>query len=209
MSFILDALKKSETERQQKNTPGFANVPDAADPPRAPRWLWVLGALLAVNLVVLLGVMLRPDLRPKTDATAPGEAIPNDGQTGREVSFSEMVQQAKNKRPQQIADVEEEKITSNKPVAEANPTSKPQPLGTVPKSYATFNELRAKGSLVLPDLHLDIHVYSDQPADRFVFVNMNKYREQAKLAEGPLVKEITPEGVILEHLGNGFLLPRE
>ncbi|NOR67834.1 MAG: GspB domain-containing protein, partial [Woeseiaceae bacterium] len=63
--------------------------------------------------------------------------------------------------------------------------------------------------LVLPDLHLDIHVYSDQPAERFVFVNMNKYREQARLAEGPLVKEITPEGVILEHLGNGFLLPRE
>jgi general secretion pathway protein B len=79
----------------------------------------------------------------------------------------------------------------------------------ITESYATFNDLRANGTLVLPDLHLDIHVYSDQPAERFVFVNMNKYREQARLAEGPLVKEITPEGVILEYLGNGFLLPRE
>ena len=61
----------------------------------------------------------------------------------------------------------------------------------------------------LPDLHLDIHVYSEQPGDRFVFVNMSKYTEFTSLAEGPMVKEIVPEGVILEHLGNEFLLPRQ
>ena len=209
MSFILDALKKSETERQRQNAPGFADVPDGTDPPRAPRWLWVLGGLLAVNLIVVSGMMLRPDPRPETDATATNEAIPNDGQLEREASFSEMVEQAKNAQPPRVADTTAKKSTGDDPVAEASPVSKAKPTATITESYATFNDLRANGTLVLPDLHLDIHVYSDQPAERFVFVNMSKYREHARLAEGPLVKEITPEGVILEHLGNGFLLPRE
>ena len=209
MSFILDALKKSETERQRQNAPGFADVPDGADPPRAPRWLWVLGGLLAVNLIVVTGMMLRPEPRPEADATATDEAIPNEGQLEHEASFSEIVEQAKNAQPPRVADATAKKSTGDAPVAEASPVSKPKPTAMITESYATFNDLRANGTLVLPDLHLDIHVYSDEPAARFVFVNMNKYREQARLAEGPLVKEITPEGVILEHLGNGFLLPRE
>lgn len=209
MSFILDALKKSETERQQKNAPGFADVPDGVDSPRAPRWLWVLGGLLAVNLIVLSGVMLRPDPRPQTDVTATDEAIPDGGQPEREASFSEMVEQAKNTQAPQVTGATEEQSTADNPVVEAGPVSKPRLAATITESYATFNDLRANGTLLLPDLHLDIHVYNDQPAKRFVFVNMNKYREHARLAEGPVVKEITPEGVILEHLGNGFLLPRE
>ena len=97
MSFILDALKKSETERQKQNTPGFADVPDATSPPRAPRWLWVLGGLLAINLVVLLGVMLRPELSPTTAMPAPNEAISGDvsrdepRETSREASFSDSI----------------------------------------------------------------------------------------------------------------------
>ena len=71
MSFILDALKKSETERQQQGPSDFANVPSSAESPRAPRWLWVLALLLAVNLAVLLGVFLRDD--------AP-EIVPPSGQ---------------------------------------------------------------------------------------------------------------------------------
>lgn len=199
MSFILDALKKSETERQRQNAPGFADVPDSTEPPRAPRWLWVLGGLLAINLVVLIGVMFRPDLRPVLDVPTPDEAVPASEPPGQDASFSEIVEQAKRQQPkrqQPVTDAPVEKIAADQAMAVAN-------------LYATFNELRANGTLVLPDLHLDIHVYSDQPEERFVFVNMTKYREQARLAEGPLVKEITPEGVILQHLGNDFILPRE
>ena len=61
----------------------------------------------------------------------------------------------------------------------------------------------------MPDLHLDIHVYSGQPAERFVFINMTKYKENATLNEGPVVKQITAEGVVLGYQGTDFLLPRE
>ena len=74
---------------------------------------------------------------------------------------------------------------------------------------ATIDELRLDGQLQLPDLHLDIHVYSDAPEERFVFINMVKHRERSRLDEGPVVSEITPEGVILDYQGRTFLLPRE
>lgn len=61
----------------------------------------------------------------------------------------------------------------------------------------------------MTDLHLDIHVFGDSPSDRFVFINMAKHRENSQLSSGPVVREITPDGVILEHEGTTFLLPRE
>jgi general secretion pathway protein B len=67
----------------------------------------------------------------------------------------------------------------------------------------------AAGGTALPEMHLDIHVYSARPADRFVFVNMQKYTEGQALKEGPALERITPEGAILNHRGMRFLLPRQ
>ena len=61
----------------------------------------------------------------------------------------------------------------------------------------------------LPELHLDIHVNSQQPGERFVFVNMRKYLEGEAIKEGPTVERITAEGVILNQRGLRFLLPRQ
>ena len=67
----------------------------------------------------------------------------------------------------------------------------------------------AAGGTTLPDLHLDIHVHSPTPAERFVFVNMRKYIEGQSLSEGPTIERITSDGVILNHQGLRFLLPRQ
>ncbi len=70
MSFILDALKKSETDRQQQGSAEFAGVPTSNRREKPPRWLWVLGLLLAVNVIVLLGLLLRPDAQPAVSPAA-------------------------------------------------------------------------------------------------------------------------------------------
>jgi general secretion pathway protein B len=139
----------------------------------------------------------------------PADEIPDAVQPEREATFSEMVQEAKKKHAKPIAEASDQFESDSKPLAEPHTTTFPEPSEKVARTYSTFDELRANGTIVLPDLHLDIHVYSEQPSERFVFVNMNKYREQARLEEGPVVKEIVPEGVVLEHVGNDFLLPRE
>src|SRR5205807_2150194 len=59
MSFILDALKKSESDRQRHSGPALFEVKVA--PPRGawPLWAVALAALLVVNLAILL-LMLWP-----------------------------------------------------------------------------------------------------------------------------------------------------
>ena len=61
MSFILDALKKSETDRQHQSNAEFTAVPVSPRAPAVPRWLWAVGILLAINLMVLIGLLLRPE----------------------------------------------------------------------------------------------------------------------------------------------------
>ena len=207
MSFILDALQKSETDRQQQGSAEFAGVPKGGDTPGVPRWLWALGLLLVINLVVLLGLLFRSGTEPPSMTLT--SIVENHEPTIDEPSFAEQVALAKQTIPDRTEPAAAlEKDSRPPPVAEAEVKSSVaarQPSAILP----TIHELRANGTVVLPDLHLDIHVYSDVPEDRFVFINMSKHREASQLAEGPVVEEITPEGVVLEYRGTAFLLPRE
>jgi general secretion pathway protein B len=217
MSFILDALKKSDAERQRKSTPGFADIPVAADRKRPQRWVWIVGVLLAVNLAVLTAVLIRPQERAAEVIPASGGAALSGSRVTAPVdrTFSDYVAEAKKNRPEPARATTAPPRQSVTPAEAATaPATSPAPAGqsvrtSIAADYATFNSLRADGTLQLPDLHLDIHVYSDEANDRFVFINMKKYKEQATLTEGPDVKEITPSGVILEHAGTAFLLPRD
>lgn len=208
MSFILDALKKSESERLRKDTPGFSDVPGSSNEKSASHWIWIIVVLIGINLTVLIVMFMKPDRTQEANPLVPvTEALAESR------SFPEIVAEAK--RSQSAAT--ETRSGSLAPAAAAVVTPIPEPRnsavsGDVPvisESVATFNDLRAQGLLTLPDMHLDIHVYSREPGDRFVFVNMSKYKESAILDEGPVVREITPDGVILDHLGTRFLLPRE
>jgi general secretion pathway protein B len=73
----------------------------------------------------------------------------------------------------------------------------------------TISELDLRGANALPDLHLDVHVYATKPAERFVYINMHKYREGNTLAEGPVLERIRRDGVVLDYRGLRFLLPRQ
>ena len=212
MSFILDALKKSETDRQQQGSAEFASVPTSPATSSVPRWLWVLGILLAINLAVLIGLLFKPDTAT-TPAAAPARADTNNIPTAMIAappSFEQQVAAAQRNAPEQemgIAIDETEVRTSTfvKPVLiSQNPSAV-----AAADLYPSFQEVQASGSSNLPELHLDIHVYSSEPEDRFVFINMVKLREGSELTEGPQVSEITPEGVVLEHQGQLFLLPRD
>jgi general secretion pathway protein B len=59
VSFILDALKKSEIERQRQSVPGLVDSGVVVTRQRLPVWAIALGVLLAVNLLVLVVVLAR------------------------------------------------------------------------------------------------------------------------------------------------------
>ena len=220
MSFILDALRKSETERQHKGSAEFANVPTSSGRREGPpAWLWVLGALLLVNLAVLIGLFLRPDVgTSETVAASPAQAVaetsveeePGEDFASRVAAARENAPAVEEPRPQVV----ETPAATSTPVitpgssAVSLPAATPsasRPVGALP----TIHEVRAQGQVSLPDLHVDIHVFSEVASDRFVFINMNKHKEGSQLPEGPLVEEITTDGVVLSMNGTTFLLPRD
>lgn len=65
MSFILDALKKSETDRQRQASPALFEVKVAQPRRKFPLWAAGLAVLLGVNVLVLAWVLLR---RPEATA---------------------------------------------------------------------------------------------------------------------------------------------
>jgi len=58
MSLILDALKKSEAERQRQSGPTLLEVRVSQPRRRYPAWVIAVGALLAVNMLLLVIFML-------------------------------------------------------------------------------------------------------------------------------------------------------
>jgi general secretion pathway protein B len=230
MSFILDALKKSEIERQRQSTPGLMDTPAALRRGRLPLWAVLLGVLLAVNIVVLIVILMR------NGATAPASNIK------KRVEAAPVAEQqsagSEHFSPLSPAPVYAPEI----PVTSAGGASAASPAAAIdtPHSIAqrsapprsaqrrtdpvlinedaaedngevlpTINEINLTGSQALPELHLDVHVYATKPADRFVYINMRKYHEGNTLPEGPVIERIRRDGVVLNYQGLRFMLPRQ
>jgi general secretion pathway protein B len=73
MSFILDALRKSEAARRRSEAPDlFAHMPQAQPPPQArPRWpWWALGVAVAIALAIAVGLLTRRAQAPVAAAPA-------------------------------------------------------------------------------------------------------------------------------------------
>jgi general secretion pathway protein B len=82
VSFILDALRKSEHERQRQTGPGLAEVPVAPAKPKSNVWAIAAIALLIVNLLAV-GVYLLRRAQPQDTAvaTTPASAAPDAATT--------------------------------------------------------------------------------------------------------------------------------
>jgi general secretion pathway protein B len=219
MSFILDALKKSEIERQRQSEPGLMDARLAGGRSRLPVWAVLLGALLAVNLVVLAVVLMRngapgaPPAPVKNSVAAPAGTPALDTAP----HFSPL-----DPTPVYAPEIPVPPSTANPPAAaSSSPRSaaprtlhRPDPvLSEAPPDndevLPSISELNFTGQDALPELHLDVHVYATNPADRFVFINMRKYREGALLQEGPTLERIRRDGVVLNFHGVRFVLPRQ
>jgi general secretion pathway protein B len=248
MSFILDALKKSENERQRQVGPSLADVHVSQRRNDKPWWVVAVAALLVLNLGVLLVVLMRDgdaksgapqaasadttssatDVRPGTQTPLPASAsrMPRGNPPAAAATnpaVHSLADEAGSYEPG-VALEADPQLASAGHVPEGPPLVRPIEAPTVapapvqPVSEAqtaqshevlpTPMDLAASGT-TLPEMHLDIHVYSAKPADRFVFVNMHKYTEGQALKEGPMLERITPDGAILNQRGLRFLLPRQ
>jgi len=222
MSFILDALKKSELERQRQTIPG---IMDSGAPPartRFPRWAVALLALLGINLAVLLIVLTRAG-RPAAHVDTPA-AGPADRSAAVQIPAAVPPAPAEHFSPMDAAPVYAPEVpVAGGPVTAADSIAPPAPRAThrhdplltdedskaQEEVLPTLSEINLTGQEALPDLHLDVHVFATQAAERFVYINMRKYHEGATLQEGPVLERIRRDGVVLNFHGLRFVLPRQ
>ena len=54
---------------------------------------------------------------------------------------------------------------------------------------------------VIQGMEISIHLYSDTPANRMIFINGRKYIEGDRIEGLYLIESITPEGAVLSYRG--------
>lgn len=221
MSFILDALRKSEAERQDGRPPGLADVRRAAPRGRARLWAPLALLVLLANLLLLWLIWRGQAVAPAVIATPPtpppalastGNAAPTTPAAAAPAQLPEAAPEP----PREVRPLARETlprtVATPAPPPPAAPAAQPGTSTPIPAaeelSLPRFEELVGSGRLNLPPLALELHVWSDQPGSRFVFINSARYREGERLAEGPLVEQITSGGVVLSQGGERFVLLR-
>lgn len=227
MSFILDALKKSELERQRQSVPGLMDARPSPRHRRLPVWAIALCLLLGINLLVLTYVLTRKSApaeqvpRPADAVSAPAAASPPSLKHfspldaapvyAPEIPVASADGSAPpESQPARAARTDDPGVAAMRPVRRSDPVlSDADAGGETQEVLPSISEISLTGAQALPELHLDVHVYATQPAERFVYINMRKYHEGGALQEGPTVERIRRDGVVLNYQGLRFILPRQ
>ena len=233
MSFILDALKKSENDRQRQSGPALFEVKLA--PPRTglPPWAIAIAALLLVNLGLGLWMLARhppartPEAPPGTaeraapsPAAAAGQAVASSSASGEAPLSPAAVLPALAAAPAPLS-APPPAASPPAPAPRSSddyaPASEPA-AATTPGAHVRratadgvplYQEAAASADAHLPPLRLDLHVFAPRTQDRFIMINMHRLHEGDSLPEGVRVESITPDGAVLSYNGSRFLLPRE
>ena len=223
MSLILDALRKSEHQRQRQAGPGLAVVPESGAKHRPATWVLVLGVLLAANMLVLV-VMLVTERASEPDAVAPPApvvAAPAEprAEPPRSVPVTLPPKPPRDEvRPLTTEVTPPSASPAPRAGQDAAPAGRDAPLPAAPADAGRasqdarlprFTDLVVRGELNVPHMHVDIHVFSPNPAERFVFVNMRRYNEGDVTQEGPRIERITNDGVVMDYQGQRFFLARD
>jgi len=213
MSYILDALKKSEQERGHGSAPNVQTLHSSSlnyNANKTPLWPYFLLAAIVINLAALFYFIIN-----KTGA----EAMVQEQQTAVAMlpATADTAQAAMNKGIAAAA-----YTSSQADSVVYKPVSMPgtSPVAAMTNIPAATNETRqvqpARGTIVemdelpfdvrqhIPALEFSAHVYSSNPLQRSIVINGRFMEEGDRLAAELFLSEITPDGAIFDFQGQLF-----
>lgn len=181
MSYILDALRRAESERERGQVPGVHAQPIAVGSSGKRGRLWLTVPAAALGLLLLGGLAARwlaPTPVPTPAPPAPPVALTR---AAPPMPAPELVRLP----PPGVAAV----------VAPAAPRpAAPIALGALPEA------LRRQ----LPPLATGGAMYSETPAKRMLIINGQLYQEGAALAPGLVLEQIKLNSAVLSFKGQRF-----
>jgi len=253
MSFILNALRKSEQERQSLQ-PDTVTDRIILHQPQQNRGksakffaFLILGNVLIIACIVWF---VRNASTPAPDTTAQAISKPLSAQETK-VKFNVIAKSAQPERPAQKAEsktssiaewVEEQKpepaplpikpVITKKPAADAikqpaiaNKSGLPKQLTpaiatavkvkpdvpeTIPviKDIPFLSDLPFEFRQTIPKFNINVFVYSQHPEERFIMIDMVKYKPGQQIKEAMVLKEIRPDSLVIVYQDRAFQIER-
>lgn len=226
MSYILDALRKAERERNLGQPPSMQAVtqPSALHrPQRRPLWPLLLGLavlMLVATVATLAWQRHRAGEPPAAPEAVPGQAAPVLAPSALPPpnpdavsSFDDLappepaLPPPEEELPEEVAVAPVERPLP--PAAPAAPAEEPaeEPEAMEEPVLPLVRDMPPAWRASFPQLTVEVHVYNHNRDKRWVMIGSRRYREGEALAEGPRLAEITPDGIVFEHQGQRALYP--
>jgi general secretion pathway protein B len=214
MSYILDALKKAEAERNAGTRPSIHTTQVlAAAPAQDARglrnaWLWAVAAivLLAVAGLLLWFAMQHETpvqgapaaLPPMAAATPPANAAPPAPPPA--ATPAAPARPATAQTPEARPKPRPVRKPAEKKPAPVEPASKPaETLTEAP--VPTLRELPDNIRQEIPQLAVGGYIYSANRAERSVLINKRLLHEGDEVAPGLTLERMTPSGMVFNYKG--------
>ncbi|MDI1259932.1 general secretion pathway protein GspB [Aquabacterium sp.] len=230
MSYILDALRRADSERERGAVPSIHSppVPPLADDPRPPRGsqslvlvgvivvlLLALAGLLAWHLMSGKGTAPVVVAEPAPAADQPAEEAPPVQAAAPAVPTPVPAPPAQRPSPPPQASVGATPILSvpprpalaprvaisATPATPATPAPTPAPTAEADTRIYTPSELPANLQRDLPKLVIGGAMYSETPANRMLIINSQVFHEGDKLTSDLVLQEIRLKSAVLKYKG--------
>ena len=224
MSYILEALRKAERERNAGQVPDIQVVSRTVSPPEkmllSRRWL-TLGVAAIVGLLIGVAFWLKPaPIAVAEPVSAPAvavSAVVAPAPTAEEIVAAEPTEPETSaarlddlldKNSDALPIEDQQKLSAETapvkafvvhPAPKTTQAEQAQAEPELPSELKKLKEMPADYRNNFPAIRVDVHVYDEQPAARFVMINGRRYREGEVLSEGPRIVSIEEDGIVFNY----------
>lgn len=192
MSYILDALKKSDQERQQGAGPSLQTVHRPHNNTAERGWLYLLLALVVLLILALAGLVGWFLFDLNDNSLEPAKI--------NESAVATVITEL----PTNSASLNEDSKMAKVSVATASLQSVPS---TKSRVVVPFSQLPLTVRNAIPAMTFSFHVYSDSPDRRTIIINGRRVKQGAMIDDQLLLDEITANGVIFSWQDHQFSIP--
>ena len=203
MSYILDALNKSERERTENKTPGLNTLHQRADrqETKTPqRWLIVFTFILSLNLVVLAIWYFTDPISPEHQTNVAPRSKPSVSDVIQDPIFSNQAFDRPKNSVERKRPIYEEQKASTDPLSRTGQMrmSEARP----PESESRSTHLDALDQLAA--IRFSSHIFAEDQDLRMVVVDGQRIGEGDIVRGGIRLEQITETGVVFEYQGERF-----
>ncbi|HTY64231.1 MAG TPA: general secretion pathway protein GspB [Acidobacteriota bacterium] len=236
MSYILDALKKAERERDIRQVPTLMAEHESGANPRKLPWIILAALALCIGAAATWtlflhraagpaapvpaageygrdasGAKTESTSEPSAGATAPASRplIPSDLPSAKTVENNPRLPLVVERTPGPAQQGDASKDTSTTEISRNQPAQVPAPKRATKSEVSAADESKEKSVSLkeaLNGMTMSVLVFDENKADRMVFINGRRYVEGDYVDDTYLIESITLEGAVLTYRGERALL---